>query len=64
MINFDSLVKHGMIDAEDLNLIHRVDDVQTAFELLENRLPKEKDAVCPAIAKAKFSKCRIEEATR
>lgn len=64
VINFDSLVKHGMIDTKDLNLIHRVDDVQTAFELLKNRLPKEKEAVCPAIAKAKFSKCRIEEATR
>ncbi|MBE7445336.1 MAG: TIGR00730 family Rossman fold protein [Planctomycetia bacterium] len=57
VINFDSLVKHRMIDTKDLNLIHRVDDVQAAFELLKNRLPKEKEAVCPAIAKAKFSKC-------
>lgn len=64
VINFDSLVKHGMIDAEDLNLIHRVDNVQTAFEFLKNRLPKEKEVTCPAIAKAKFSKPRIEEATR
>ncbi|MBE7444396.1 MAG: TIGR00730 family Rossman fold protein [Planctomycetia bacterium] len=64
VINFDSLVKHGMIDEEDLNLIHRVGDVQTAFELLKNCLPKEKESVCPAIAKAKFSKLLIEEKSR
>jgi len=60
VINFEALVKHGMIDAKDLNLIHRVDDVQTAFKLLKDRLPKEKEAVCPAIAKAKFSKRQTE----
>ncbi|MBV6518606.1 MAG: TIGR00730 family Rossman fold protein [Candidatus Brocadia sp.] len=61
VINFDSLVKHGMINAEDLNLIHRVDTVQAAFEVLKNCLPKEKEGVCPAIAKAKFSKPRKED---
>ncbi len=61
VINFDSLLKHEMIDAEDLNLIHRVDNVQIAFEFLKNCLPGEKEAVCPAIAKARFSKPRIEE---
>ena len=55
VINFDALVKHGMIDAKDLNLIHRVDDVQGAFNLLQSRLPKENEAACPAIAKARFS---------
>lgn len=56
VINFDALVKHGMIDAKDLTLIHRVDDVQTAFEFLKNRLPKEKEDHFPAIAKTKFSR--------
>ena len=56
VINFDALVKHGMIDAKDLKLIHRVDDVQSAFEFLKNRLPKEKEGTYPAIAKATFSK--------
>ncbi|MGZ3787834.1 MAG: LOG family protein [Bacteriovorax sp.] len=61
IINFDALVKHGMIARQDLKLIHFMDDVQTAFEFLKAHLPKEKEAVYPAIAKAKFSKPRIEE---
>ncbi len=64
IINFEALVKHGMIDAKDVNLIHRVDDVQTAFKFLKNRLPKEKEAVCPAIAKARFSKRQAEGISR
>ncbi len=54
IINFDLLAKRGMIDTKDLNLIHHVDDVQTAFELLKNRLPRKKETACPAIAKAVF----------
>lgn len=61
VINFDSLVKHGMIDKKDLDLIHRVDDVQAALSLLKKHLPKEKEATFPAIAKSRFSKCRVEE---
>lgn len=61
IINFDTLLKHGMISAKDLKLIHFVDDVQTAFEFLKNHLPKEKEAISPAIAKANFSKPRIKE---
>jgi len=34
IINFDALVKHGMISAEDLALFQFVDDPATAFELL------------------------------
>jgi len=44
-----------MIDPEDLTLIKKVDDVQTAFDYLKNNLPKEVEAVYPAIAKNKFS---------
>jgi len=55
VINFDALVKHGMIDAEDLNLLHRVDDVPTAFRLLQERLPMAEEASCPAIAKTIYS---------
>ena len=62
VIHFDSLVTHGMIDAKDLNLIHRVDDVETAFELLKSRLPKEPEEVAsPAIANARFSKSSYKE---
>jgi len=35
IINFDALVKHGMISAEDLQLFQFADDPQTAFELLK-----------------------------
>jgi len=38
VINFDALVKYGMISPEDLNLFHYADDPETAFELLKNDL--------------------------
>ncbi len=53
VLNFNALVKHEVIGAEDLKLIHRVDDVQSAFAFLKERLPKEKEEDFPAIAKIK-----------
>jgi hypothetical protein len=38
IINFDALVKYGMISPEDLDLFQFADDPQTAFELLKGRL--------------------------
>jgi hypothetical protein len=38
IVNFDALVKYGMISPEDLNLFQYVDDPQTAFELLRTAL--------------------------
>jgi hypothetical protein len=35
VINFQALVKHGMISAADLNLFQFADDPQTAFDLLK-----------------------------
>src|SRR5215468_2520847 len=35
ILNFDALVRHGMIAEEDLNLLEFADDVKTAFDLLE-----------------------------
>ncbi len=35
IINFDALVKHGMISPDDLNLFQYADDPQTAFDLLK-----------------------------
>lgn len=64
VINFETLVKHGTIDAKDLKLIHRVDDVQTAFNFLKDRLPKKTEAISPAIAKTKFSKPRVGDKKR
>jgi uncharacterized protein (TIGR00730 family) len=38
IINFDALVKHGMIAPEDLNLFQYADDPGTAFEILKTGL--------------------------
>jgi uncharacterized protein (TIGR00730 family) len=35
IVNFDALVKYGMISAEDLDLFRYADDPQTAFEILK-----------------------------
>ena len=38
VINFDALVRHGMIGEEDLGLFQFADDVDTAFRLLKEHL--------------------------
>jgi len=38
IVNFEALVKYGMIAPEDLNLFQFVDDPATAFELLRTGL--------------------------
>ncbi len=38
IINFDALVKYGMISPDDLNLFQYADDPQTAFEILKTGL--------------------------
>jgi uncharacterized protein (TIGR00730 family) len=38
VINFDALVKHGMIAESDLNLFQWADDVDTAFQILTDGL--------------------------
>jgi uncharacterized protein (TIGR00730 family) len=54
IVNFDALVKHGMIAESDLQLFSFVDDVDTAFKALVNGLTKywlEPDREVPSIAK-------------
>jgi uncharacterized protein (TIGR00730 family) len=56
ILNFDALVRHGMIAEEDLRLFSFADDVETAFGLLETGLTKyyiEPDREEPAIAKSR-----------
>src|SRR5271156_5051097 len=56
ILNFDALVKHGMIAEKDLELFSFADDVDTAFEQLETGLTKyylEPDRDTPAIAKSR-----------
>ncbi len=64
ILNFDALVKHGMIAEKDLKLFHYVDDVKSALELLKRELPKENGASTPAIAKSKISGSTIAEGSK
>jgi uncharacterized protein (TIGR00730 family) len=38
VVNFDALVKHGTISAEDLSLLHRTDSVDEAFDWVVRQL--------------------------
>jgi uncharacterized protein (TIGR00730 family) len=58
ILNFEALVRHGMIAAEDLSLFQMADDVDTAFHLLELFLNKhylepDREKETPAIAKSR-----------
>jgi uncharacterized protein (TIGR00730 family) len=48
IVNFDALVRHGMINAEDLALFHFADDPAAALALLQAGLPVEPDEPAPA----------------
>jgi len=63
VLNFDALVRHGMISAEDLNLFQHADDPDTAFHLLRDGLLEhysqepaleEPGEETPAIAKSRI----------
>ena len=41
VINFDALVKHGMINAVDVSLVHRTDSVDDAYDYLVKHLTDE-----------------------
>lgn len=62
VVSFDALVRHGMIDAEDLQLFHMADDPATAFAILQRMLPKEQPAATPAFAKSCTSDAIASEA--
>src|SRR6266446_761569 len=56
IVNFDALVRYGMIAPEDVNLFEFADDVDTAFGLLESGLTKhyvEPEQELPGIAKSR-----------
>ena len=50
IINFDALVRHGMIDREDLALFQFADDPATALGLLQAGIGRELEEATPAIA--------------
>jgi len=57
IINFDALVRHGMISPEDLALFQFVDDPATALKVLQDQLD-----VAPTGAKPAFAKSVVSEA--
>jgi uncharacterized protein (TIGR00730 family) len=56
IINFDALVRYGMVSPDDLSLFRYVDDPETAFEILREDLTRyalEVEPETPAIAKSR-----------
>ena len=55
VINFDALVRHGMIAPDDVNLFQFADDVDSAFKILQTGLTKyylQDEQELPGIAKS------------
>ena len=53
IINFDALVRHGMIAREDLELFRFADDPAAAFDLLRASLVVETEQATPCFAKSR-----------
>lgn len=54
LINFEVLVKHGMIDERDLTLFRYVDTPSEAMRVLQDELVTEADEPAPALAKTQY----------
>ena len=56
IVNFDALVKHGMISPEDVNLFSVADDPASALKILQDGLApiREEDEETPSIAKSRI----------
>ncbi len=53
IVDFDALVRHGMISPEDLGLFQYADDPTTALGLLQAALADEREDVTPALARSR-----------
>jgi predicted Rossmann-fold nucleotide-binding protein len=64
ILNFDALVRYGMISPEDLNLFQYADDPETALKILKEGLTRyylqpeqplpDRELETPAIAKSRL----------
>jgi uncharacterized protein (TIGR00730 family) len=54
IINFEALVRHGMIDRTDLELFQYADDPAIAFALLQNSLQTEPEQLSPCFAHSRM----------
>jgi predicted Rossmann-fold nucleotide-binding protein len=53
VINFDALVRHGMIDGDDLGLFQFADDPATALRILQAELASTSGEAVPAFARSR-----------
>jgi uncharacterized protein (TIGR00730 family) len=53
IINFEALLRHGVIDRGDLGLFSFVDDPQEAFRVLQARLPTRAEPTTPSFARSR-----------
>jgi uncharacterized protein (TIGR00730 family) len=60
IINFDALVRHGMIDAEELSLFQYADDPATALRLLQERLVPQAEEATPGFTHSRTQASRTD----
>jgi uncharacterized protein (TIGR00730 family) len=53
IINFEAMVRHGVIARKDLELFSFADDVASAYHLLKAKLPMAAEPTTPAFAKSR-----------
>lgn len=53
ILNFDALVRHGVIGPEDVDLFHFADDPKTAFQYLQSQLQPKSDCAAPDFARSR-----------
>lgn len=61
IINFPALVRHGMIDAADLELFRYVDTPEAALQTLKDRLSPETGTAAPDLAHSSCSNCVVSK---
>jgi uncharacterized protein (TIGR00730 family) len=61
VLNFEALVRHGMIERKDLELFHFADDPVTACTRLQNSLPAESEQMSPCFAHSRTRASRCAE---
>ena len=60
IINFDALVRHGMIDPEELGLFQYADDAATALRMLQAKLVPEAEEATPGFAHSRIQESRTD----
>jgi uncharacterized protein (TIGR00730 family) len=53
IVNFEAMVRHGVIDRRDLELFSFADDPESAFRLLQAKLPTRPEPATPAFARSR-----------